>query len=1068
MARTITGNNTIGVTLSAASDNPVTVTGTISKASGALGSLYARGGAGVSWTITNENTGLINGQPSAGGAYIGGFSSSVTNAVLVNSGNIRGNLYALFVNGPSTITNNSGATIAANTNAVMYLRGVSTVTNSGVIYDTLNTGIYLSSGGRVVNNAGATIFAAAIAVRANAVTTVVNYGTIIGNSTNAVFLGASSANNRIIMTPSARFTGRISGGAGVIQLAAGDGSLGTTPTFQSTGISNIRTIQIDPGARWVIPGNTSAAGLGTLTITGLNADSTINVRGFTAASASFAANKLTLTNSASANFTMNVIGTFSSGDFVLASDGAGGTFVTTCYRAGTMIWTEAGEVAVERLKIGDYLITLSGEARRIKWIGRRSYTRPFPSDTQDVQPIKISAGALGNDLPRRDLYVSARHAIYLENVLIPAELLVNDVSIVRCPDINFVEYFHIELESHDVIFAEGAAAETFVDCDSRMVFNNATEFTDLYPMDTPPRWTFIAPRLEKDCEMLRRIHQQVAQLAGLRDENKLPEQELALQGGIDVFEPSLIAGWAWTPEAPTKRVVLDVLDGEGVIARITADQYRADLEEAGKGDGRHGFRFELERPLVPWRKHHIRIRRAADGLELDSRVVPEALSPGELLQDKRFGAAVEAASRGARTVDEVDDMLRVLLTQVDRVRQTRALLVAHPTLALPEFPMQQPAPTPKVLRRQEEPRAGRALVIDDAAPVPGRDAASKALFGHMLALRKLGYELEFVAGADVNLATPPANLLPDLPVVWHSAPLITSVEEVLRRSQNGFRVVYLNRYHNVRAYGGLIRRWCPGAQIVYNVADLHHLRIGRQAEAEGRPELLDSVRRLKQLELFAMREVDVVLTHSSVERDYLAAEAPGAKVHVVGWPVELETLETPFSERSDVTFVGWHEHQPNRDAVIWLIREIMPKVWEQTPDINCFIVGHDWPDSYFREADPRIRLIGPVPHLGTVLTSSRLTVAPLRFGAGIKGKVLDSFAAGVPCVMSPIAAEGLPLNEDLASLVGETSSDLAALICRLHENEVVNRSASRAGSAMIRGAFNLEQVTRDLAGSLAN
>ncbi len=85
-------------------------------------------------------------------------------------------------------------------------------------------------------------------------------------------------------------------------------------------------------------------------------------------------------------------------------------------------------------------------------------------------------------------------------------------------------------------------------------------------------------------------------------------------------------------------------------------------------------------------KAHIRVRRASDGLvELDSRTIPEALNPGELLRDKRFGAAVEAASRGARTVGEIDQMLEVLLTQVDRVREARALLVAHPTLALPNF-----------------------------------------------------------------------------------------------------------------------------------------------------------------------------------------------------------------------------------------------------------------------------------------------------------------------------------------------------------------------------------------------
>ena len=184
--------------------------------------------------------------------------------------------------------------------------------------------------------------------------------------------------------------------------------------------------------------------------------------------------------------------------FHLNSATDGGTMVTEdsnpCYCAGTLISTVRGDVRVEELAIGDEVLTLCSEPRPIKWIGRRSYRRPFMG--RNVTPILIKAGALSENVPQRDLYVSRDHAMYIDEVLIAAEHLVNGLSIVRCHDVDSVQYFHIELERHDVIFAEGAAAETFVDCNNRLMFHNAAEFDALYPADSAPGWAFCAPRIE--------------------------------------------------------------------------------------------------------------------------------------------------------------------------------------------------------------------------------------------------------------------------------------------------------------------------------------------------------------------------------------------------------------------------------------------------------------------------------------------------------------------------------------------------------------------------------------------
>ena len=158
------------------------------------------------------------------------------------------------------------------------------------------------------------------------------------------------------------------------------------------------------------------------------------------------------------------------------SDGAGGTeiFVSdVCFCRGTLILTDEGEVAVEALAVGDRVRTLSGESKPIVWIGfgRDLVTRA----NRLARPIVVRRGALADDVPRRDLYLTHGHALYLEGVLIPVEHLVNHRSILWDDTARVVEYYHIELADHDVVLAEGAPAESYYDASNRAQFLNTRE-----------------------------------------------------------------------------------------------------------------------------------------------------------------------------------------------------------------------------------------------------------------------------------------------------------------------------------------------------------------------------------------------------------------------------------------------------------------------------------------------------------------------------------------------------------------------------------------------------------------
>jgi hypothetical protein len=169
-----------------------------------------------------------------------------------------------------------------------------------------------------------------------------------------------------------------------------------------------------------------------------------------------------------------------------------------CFLKGTSIRTPSGDRAVEAVEIGDLVTTRSGAAKPIKWIGRQRYTSWLRRWPVMVCPVLIKRNALGFDVPARDLFVSPGHAFLIDGVLVTARLLVNGKTIVSVrPSGTTIEYFNIELDAHDVIFAEGAPAETYFDCGNRETFDNFGEYYRVYG-DAPVKPDWCAPHIAEE------------------------------------------------------------------------------------------------------------------------------------------------------------------------------------------------------------------------------------------------------------------------------------------------------------------------------------------------------------------------------------------------------------------------------------------------------------------------------------------------------------------------------------------------------------------------------------------
>lgn len=290
------------------------------------------------------------------------------------------------------------------------------------------------------------------------------------------------------------------------------------------------------------------------------------------------------------------------------------TYTIACFMQGTMIATPAGERAVEALQAGDLVTTLDGTAKKVKWIGHRTYEAEFGASEAFVRPVLFRAGSLGGGLPTRDLKVSPQHAMMIDGVMVPAGALVNGVTILRDTPVADVTYFHVELDGHEVIFAEGAATETFIDHNSRAIFDNADEYSLLYG-NAATEVQEIA-RLEEGVQ-LAAIRATLADIAGIV---AIPAAG-KLQGNLERLEDGMLTGWV-IDSAGADAVVADVLAGGEVVARVVANRYRADLDQAGLNGGRGGFTVALPASIDSLTQ--VSLRRVVDGQMLAGAVLEVA------------------------------------------------------------------------------------------------------------------------------------------------------------------------------------------------------------------------------------------------------------------------------------------------------------------------------------------------------------------------------------------------------------------------------------------------------------
>ncbi|HFD86281.1 MAG TPA: glycosyltransferase [Gammaproteobacteria bacterium] len=341
----------------------------------------------------------------------------------------------------------------------------------------------------------------------------------------------------------------------------------------------------------------------------------------------------------------------------------------------------------------------------------------------------------------------------------------------------------------------------------------------------------------------------------------------------------------------------------------------------------------------------------------------------------------------------------------------------------------------------------RVLVIDHCTPTPDQDAGSGTVYNLLLLLREMDFQVTFIPEDNFFYLPEYTTLLQRTGIEMLYAPYVTAVEQHLKECGERYDLVFLFRPGVVERHLKCIRRHSSKAKILYHTVDLHYLRMEREAGLQNNKRKKKAAADMKQRELASIRSVDATIVHSTTEQEILQPLVPDASLHV--YPLIMNTRGTNagFAERKDIVFVGGYQHSPNVDAVQYFVNEVMPLLKSSLPGIRFYAVGSKPPKEIQALARDDVIVTGFVEDLSSLLDKIRVSVAPLRYGAGIKGKIGTAMAVGLPVVVTSLAAEGMSLTDGENVLIADGAKKISDAIVKVYRDESEWQRLSRNGLA---------------------
>ncbi|WNX84095.1 glycosyltransferase [Agathobaculum sp. NTUH-O15-33] len=352
------------------------------------------------------------------------------------------------------------------------------------------------------------------------------------------------------------------------------------------------------------------------------------------------------------------------------------------------------------------------------------------------------------------------------------------------------------------------------------------------------------------------------------------------------------------------------------------------------------------------------------------------------------------------------------------------------------------------------------LMVDHYVPMYDKDAGSRTVFQYIKLFVNMGYNVKFI-GDNFYPHQPYTQTLQQLGVEVLIGPYYAKHwKDWLKENGANIGYAFLNRPHIAANYIEEIRKH-TNARIIYYGHDLHFLRERREYELTGDAGLLASSEKWKQKELALMRKADVAYYPSYIEKEEIQQLAPDVNVKAIPAYLFSGVEAQPYHAemRRDAMFIGGFGHRPNVDAVKWLATEVMPHLLKRLPELTVYILGSNPPDEVKTLESEHLRIMGFVTdeELERYYSACRLDLVPLRYGAGIKGKVVEAMRYGMPVVTTSVGAEGIS-GADSILTVADSAEEFAQKAASLYQNGEELTARSAASYRYIREKFSPENA----------
>lgn len=364
------------------------------------------------------------------------------------------------------------------------------------------------------------------------------------------------------------------------------------------------------------------------------------------------------------------------------------------------------------------------------------------------------------------------------------------------------------------------------------------------------------------------------------------------------------------------------------------------------------------------------------------------------------------------------------------------------------------------------------LIIDSITPEFDKDSGSRRL--HQLILLMLKNDIGVFLLADLKEYKYKSEYIQSIknmgvyvyePSIHIKNGNLLTKKEFIKIISPKMLYAWLHRPATFKKYFKNVRQANEKIKIIYDMVDFHYVRLLREWQQNPLEKLKTEAQTYLEIELDNCKNADVVIAISDSDKSLLEEQYKNIdKVFIISnihQYIKKNQDFTNFSNRSDLLFVGSFRHQPNIDAIFYLKNEIMPLIWKQNPNIKVNVVGSYVTNEILKFNSSNFKIIGFVEDIAPYFESSRLFVAPLRFGAGIKGKIGQSLEYSLPMVTTAVGAEGFDFGDQAEKMIADSKESIAIKILNLYESESLWDDASNSCESILE-PFSLNKTEKSL------